>query len=304
MTISSATLSSIQKTGASAHKATAALQDAKKRTAGALAKALTNLASNNVEVHPADLEALNSIGKLATRMDAIEKELRSIYLDASKISKTGTVGPAPVAASEEAPKASVVTAKVKPLKGRGKAKSIKVKFAGNTAKLMSALEKVLNNTDFTGLKQTELSKESGIPLGSMTSSLKKLLALGKIATDSHGGYKIIGVVATPAVVSSSPVAAKKVGKTTAKKAVKKQVTQAAASIAPVVVATPEKAQVPAKKKSKKAVKKVAAPSASTVKPAASAPAKVDAQPKAKAKSSKPAAPAKATPPKADVTPTK
>jgi len=63
-------------------------------------------------------------------------------------------------------------------------------LGGNAAKLLAYLERTLNATEFSTLNQTVASKETGIPLGSMTAAIKKLTETGCISAAADGGLKL------------------------------------------------------------------------------------------------------------------
>lgn len=264
MTIPTSTISIIQKTGAFAHKATAALHDVKTKAAAALAKAITNSASTNVEMDTAELLALNEIAKLTNRLEMVERELVSIYQTALHLSKTGTAKSASSVVKVKVEAAAIVPEKVK--KTNRKAMPRKGKSGGNSGKLLSALQKVLNDTEFKPFKHTELSKKAGIPMGSMAAAVKSLLTSNALATNGQGGYRLAADTATPVVVSlvsgPSKAAPKAAKKAPAKKASPKKGPPVAA-----VATVPAKAKAISKKSSRKSpVTKAPASDATTVDP--------------------------------------
>ncbi len=266
MTIPTSAISIIQKTGAFAHKATAALHDVKTKAAGALAKAITNSASANVEMDTAELLALNEIAKLTNRLEMVERELVSIYQTANHLGKTGTAKPASSVVKVKSEAAAVVPEKAK--KTTRKAVARRSKSGGNSGKLLSVLQKVLNVTEFKSFKHTDLSKKAGIPMGSMAAAVKSLLASNALATDGQGGYRLAADTATPVVVSQvsgpSKAAPNKAKKTPAKKASPKKAPPVAA-----VATVPTKVKAVSKKTSRKsAVTKAPASDATTIDPIA------------------------------------
>lgn len=66
-------------------------------------------------------------------------------------------------------------------------------LAANPAKLLTHLATLLNSNEFTGFSQTTASKETGIPLGSMTAATKKLLDTGRIVAGPTGSFKLADV---------------------------------------------------------------------------------------------------------------
>ncbi len=65
-------------------------------------------------------------------------------------------------------------------------------MAGNPAKLLKHLETLLNAQDFTVISQSDAGRQTGIPIGSMTAALKRLMELGRITVGANGGYKLAG----------------------------------------------------------------------------------------------------------------
>ncbi|MDO8773290.1 MAG: hypothetical protein Q7K57_32205 [Burkholderiaceae bacterium] len=63
-------------------------------------------------------------------------------------------------------------------------------LSGNPAKLLAHLTSLLNANDFTTFSQTAASRETGIPLGSMTAATKKLLEMGRLTAGPTGSFKL------------------------------------------------------------------------------------------------------------------
>ncbi len=62
--------------------------------------------------------------------------------------------------------------------------------SGNAAKLLQHLGAVLSSKGFASINQTAVSKATGIPLGSMTASLKRLVASGHVQANHAGMFKL------------------------------------------------------------------------------------------------------------------
>ena len=60
----------------------------------------------------------------------------------------------------------------------------------NAAKLLQHLGAVLSTKGFATINQTAVSRATGIPLGSMTASLKRLVAAGQVQTNHAGMFKL------------------------------------------------------------------------------------------------------------------
>lgn len=99
------------------------------------------------------------------------------------------------------PKAKVSKAKV----GDGAAKPLVT--GSNPAKLLMRLEGLLNASEFTGISQTLVAQETGIPLGSMTAAIKKLVEMGWLVIGPNGSLKLTTAPSTVAPTSELPLAA-------------------------------------------------------------------------------------------------
>jgi hypothetical protein len=119
---------------------------------------------------------------------------------ASKAGPKAAPKVAPKAAPEVAAKAPA-SAKVKAFaKPKAKAKTVAKKLSSKTAgpatlganptKVLRHLETLLNANDFSVISQTAVSKETGIPLGSMTAATKKLMETGYLLAGPSGSFKL------------------------------------------------------------------------------------------------------------------
>ena len=87
------------------------------------------------------------------------------------------------------------------------AKSSKVKAAAapdkraalgaNPTKLLAYLARILNTNDFSAVSQTITAQETGIPLGSMTAAVKKLIETGRILLGPDGSLKLAASESVP-----------------------------------------------------------------------------------------------------------
>ncbi len=80
------------------------------------------------------------------------------------------------------------TKSVKPVKAIKRSHSLEI--SGNPAKLLRHLERVLNTHEFTAINQTTAGQETGIPSGSMSLSVKKLIATGRIIAGPTGSFML------------------------------------------------------------------------------------------------------------------
>ena len=311
MAISKATLAAIQKTGTFAHNLKLALQAETKKYSDRLSKALSTNANGNAFelLEGPEIANWKSVGKLAKMIDAIEAELGSAFKFASDlvtgapdlVSVSVTAAVTVVKAPQDAA-AQVKAVPVKNASPKAQANATAGRGSANSEKLLAQLASTLNGDEFTVLKQTELAKQTGIPLGSMTAALKRLTEASDIVLGKNGGYKLGKKKVAPAAkafvaavkpakteaktaaksaapkatvaVTAEAAAPKAIAKTKAAKAApaaKKVVTQATAAKAAAVVSQPEpvKSAVTAAKPVTKAAAKnaPAKKAAATAKPA-------------------------------------
>ena len=201
-------LKAIQKAGAAAYEADVELKSATKayaeRVAAAVALNPFNVGNDHL------FENWTSLARAAQTMADIETELRKVYSVVSDLLEEepqamnavlALPGPTTVATSD-LPIEAVVTKRKKrgsaslPLVVVPSGKKAKVKTSeplelkGNLAKLWPFLAKALNGDQFTAVNQSVVSMQSGVPLGSMTSAIRKLVVLGKLEVNPIGHFKL------------------------------------------------------------------------------------------------------------------
>jgi hypothetical protein len=87
---------------------------------------------------------------------------------------------------------AIAKPKAKTAAKKGKAKATgPVTLGANPTKVLRHLENLLNVNDFTVISQTAVSKETGIPLGSMTAATKKLMETGFLLPGPSGSFKLV-----------------------------------------------------------------------------------------------------------------
>jgi len=287
MAISKATLTAIHKTGVMTQNLQVALRAEAKKYADRLSKALSDSADGNVFdlLEGPQINNWKGVGKLSKMVEGIEKELIAVMqfatelvADAQKVSQEIQAASAPqpvAAASKKAP-------------AKGKASVAASKQESNPSKLLSVLTAKLNSDEFTILTQTEIAKAAGIPMGSITATIKRLATSGAIELNADGtGYKLASQAPSdkpkksskakanvempaPVVASAPPAPAKKAA---AKKATTKK--PAATTIAADKLKPKAKKAVAEKAVAKKAVANEAAPAvAANAEPAATTDAPV------------------------------
>lgn len=223
MSLSTSTLSAIQKVGAAAFTADEKLKAAVKKYAERVNDAMiTNpygLGNNTL------FETWKVVARLSQTMAGIEEELKKVYLVASDLaaddhpdgvqvlSLAAPTAPAVAIAGKRDGAPTDVRVKQKknpvaPKAAKAKVKSTAAKRevnastpvmpTGNALKLMQHLQGLLNTNEFTSLNQTAVASATGIPMGSMTAALKKLMAGGHLIAGPSGSFQL---------VASQPVAA-------------------------------------------------------------------------------------------------
>ena len=224
MSLSSSTLSVIQKAGAAAFTADVNLKNAVKEYADRLNAAM--LANPDGLENNLLFENWKIVSRLSQSISGIEVELKKLFLVASAIGMDDQPMSSNLTASIDAnslgkkvaiSKNHVPNARLKVKEGiapkpevliKSKAKiSRKTKavvrplnvtgsvnrplvLGANPAKVLRHLASILNANDFTSINQTEVSKVTGIPLGSMTAATKKLLESGMLIAGPSGTFKL------------------------------------------------------------------------------------------------------------------
>lgn len=263
MALSKSTLAAIQKTGTVAHNLKLALKSETKKYSDRLSKALSSKTDSKVLelLEGADIAQWKGVGKLSQMIDAIEADLVSAFKFASEL-MTGESKMAKKALKAKKAKANAPAAKKASTKTR--AKSAGQDGLSNADKLLAQLKSVLSTDAYAPLKQTQLAKAAGIPLGSISAAIKKLVANGDIVQGKDGGFKLskkVGVPATDAAPQTAPASVKAPKKVAAKKTVAKTAMTKAEPVAKVAA-------------KKRAVKKAAATAVAQVTAEQAAPAAV------------------------------
>lgn len=193
MTLSSATLSSIQSAGAAVFAADVELKNAVSEYAQRVSAAMT---SNPYGLGNDTLfENWKVLARLSQSMAGIEQELHKVYRVAADLSAddqpvvlqvaalaapTPSVEAAPPNQNDLAPTDVSVKTRKKPAQPLG----------GNAAKLLRHLETLLNTHEFTAVSQTAMGQKIGIPMGSMTAATKKLIETGRIVAGPSGRFRL------------------------------------------------------------------------------------------------------------------
>lgn len=221
MSLSSSTLSAIQKAGAAAFTADVKLKNAVKEYAQRVNAAMME---NPYQLgNDALFENWKVVARLSQTMAGIEEELKKIHLVASELAAddqptvlqipalavpTSFVEQSPASQNDVTPTDVIVKPKKKTLPRKTRAPKAKaspspvkvagaagnrLELSGNPAKLLRYLEGALNANEFTVIHQTATAQATGIPLGSMTAAVKKLVESGQIIAGPTGSFKLANV---------------------------------------------------------------------------------------------------------------
>lgn len=219
MAISKTTLTAIQKTGAAVHNLKLSLRTEVKKYSDRLSKALSSNVDGNVFalLEGPEISTWKSVGQLSKMVEAIEADLVTAYKYATDL----VSGPKQtVAKTPKSSKTKAKTATPNKAAPKAKAKTTARQGVSNPEKLLAQLNSVLSSDSFTALNQTELTKATGIPTGSISAAIKKLTDAGDIVKGQDGGYKLAKKAAVSAPKSAS--AAKTPSAKIAKKAIAKK----------------------------------------------------------------------------------
>ena len=191
MSLSIATLSSIQRAGAAIFAADLALKNAVQDYAQRVNAAMVGnpYGSGNNTL----FENWKVAVRLSQSMVVIEDELSKLYQIAAALNDQ------PLAVEVSAPAKSMRPIQRQPrastaarsLTKRADSPTRKLELGGNAGKLLRHLEKLLDPVEFKVISQTEISREIGIPLGSMTAATKKLIESGRLMAGPAGGLKLV-----------------------------------------------------------------------------------------------------------------
>lgn len=210
MSLSNATLSAIQKAGAAVFAADAQLKNATREYADRIKAALE---SNPLSLeNDALFENWKTVARLSRTIAGIEEEITKVFHAASELMadkqpvlvRRSALAKPKRAVNESAgrqterPMARASAKAKKPMAKRASRTGSLPAISGNAAKLLNHLEQVLNTQDFSALSQTTAAKEIGIPLGSMTAAIKKLMEHARLIAGPAGSFKLAtGQAASP-----------------------------------------------------------------------------------------------------------
>lgn len=199
MSISNKTLASVQRAGQSVNLAVTALEEAARTANRELVSAMASQPySPQTDRIFADWK---TVARISKDVEAMEQSLRDIY---AQISNMVRVEPEVLQALPSYPHAApganvssdIQDAVVKPA-GRGtkpgKAKAVRrprTPGSTNEDKLIAYLTKALSRRKGREVTQSQMSEATGIPPGSMTATLKKIVEKKIVTEDPRGVFRL------------------------------------------------------------------------------------------------------------------
>jgi len=187
MSVNKELLATLQKAGAAVFDADAQLKLAVTRYGERVQAAV---ASNPFHLGNDTLfENWKLVARLSQTVAAMEEDLKNVYQMAGALSDVEPSLPLSVDGSLAA-----TDVKIKRKKRASVAKpgpALASPLPSNADRLLRHLRYVLKTKSFAPVKQAAVAKATGIPLGSMTAALKRLVAAGHVQTDASGMFKLV-----------------------------------------------------------------------------------------------------------------
>jgi hypothetical protein len=159
------------------------------------------------------ISRFKTLSKLSQGLGAVEAQLQELYAIAADLANPASdVILLPfITRSKAATNAAAVDVTVKPAnpakipkepkKGGPKA----VALTANDNKLLAYLQGALKGGDSKAITGSALASGSGLPLGSVGVSLKKIIATGAVNQVGRGTYQIGSTASTAAVLAPEPI---------------------------------------------------------------------------------------------------
>ena len=175
-----------------------------KKAAKKTAAKAVDLSATTVKVKKTTRKQTTKATKAPTAAPTATKAATPLAKGKKATSKSPTSKPtskAPV--TQPATKAVAKGTKVK----AGTAAVATQELQGNPAKLLAYLLKILNTDKFEHINQTAISKDTNIPVGSMTAALARLTKVGRLVAGPQGSYKLVKVAVKATKKSPAPAKA-------------------------------------------------------------------------------------------------
>ena len=202
MSLSKSTITAVQKAGAAIFEADIELKAALKIYSEKVTSAVGRDPFNIV--NDALFENMKSLARFSQTVGQIEMELQKVH---AFICDLAADEPHPIVLALAPPlnlAPTDVVVKVKRAKAAAKERGTKTvvkasleakdglkQLPSNATKLLAHLQRNLSRENFRAINQTSVSAATGIPLGSMTASLKRLVETRLIQAGGEGGYKLV-----------------------------------------------------------------------------------------------------------------
>lgn len=205
MPISNATVAVIQIAGSAVFDADielkAALKAYSERVATAMGQDPFNVGNDAL------FENWKSLARFSQTVSQIELELKKVHSFITALVADEPHSVTPVLALTASPDLTPVDLVVKSKAPKARAKPARKQstiilpgpestvpmgtvLKGNAAALMQYFETFLNSDEFTAINQSAVALQIGIPLGSMTAAIKRLVDAGRIAAGPVGTFKL------------------------------------------------------------------------------------------------------------------
>lgn len=230
MSLSQKNLSSVQKAGQAVHDAAVAIAHVVRNQAQSMVSSLSSepFGAQSEQI----IARFKNLSSLSQGLAAIEIQLQKLYANASELASpvadvivlpslgkskalTNAAAVDVVAKTVKAPKAK----KVKRTKTGARKSAATGGLTANDRKLLSFLQSALKTNGSTVITGAAMAAGSGLPLGSVGVSLKKVISTGAVKSVGRGTYQL-GASATEVVVVPTPAKKSKVSATVRAKAVK------------------------------------------------------------------------------------
>lgn len=223
MSLSQKSLSAIQSAGQATHNAcqsvTLSLQEQAHSTVAGIASKPFGQDSEHA------ITRFKKLAQLSQGLTSVEVQLRELYALASELANPASdvIAVLPLATKHLSSNQNAEDALAKPsktgkrskkvskVKKKSKVKGVAGPLTANDTTLLQYLQGVLKADEATRLTGGAMAAGSGLPLGSIGISLRKILASGAVTSTARGQYQLSIASATP--VTSSKVATKLAKKT-------------------------------------------------------------------------------------------
>lgn len=215
MSLSQKNLSAIQKAGQAVHGACEAIAETVRNQAESM---VASVASQPFGVESEQsIARFKVLARLSQGMVAVEAQLQELYAMANDLANPASdVIALPTVSKRKAANAAAVDVVAKPAK---LAKAVKAEkklkapsgprkastLTANDSKLLQYLQQILKSDSWTAQTGVAMAAGSGLPLGSVGVSLKKILDLGAIKAGARGMYQL-GAGAADATAAEKPKA--------------------------------------------------------------------------------------------------